>query len=124
VPHNASLRRKPPPQVGQLKPLRVTLSADVTAPQQTIRFFRGQCQGGTPRKNSAGERVASWTLPIGQQSVSFSPRPEDYDQHGRVWLLMGVTSTVPTGSSGVVSPWQFRRLEMSYEAEGVGSNAP
>src|SRR5205807_1801130 len=86
----------PPPQVGQLKPLRVTLWADVTAPQQTIRFFRGQCQGGTPRPSAlrlrleekspsatAGERVASWTLPIGQQNVSFSPRPEDYDQHGR-----------------------------------------
>src|SRR5439155_26924607 len=93
-------------------------------PPQTIRFFRGQCPDGTPRKNSAGQRVASWTLPIGQQNVSFSPSPEDYDQHGRVWLLIEVTSTVPTGSSGVTSPWQFRRLEMSYEAEVIGPPVP
>src|SRR5439155_24463197 len=106
----------------------VTLLADVTAPQQTIRFFRGQCHGGTPRnpdgRRDTGQRVASWTLPTGKQNVSFSPRPEDYDQHGRVWLLMEVTNTVPTGSSGVTSQWQFRRLEMSYEAEVIGPPGP
>src|SRR5262249_8448413 len=114
----------PPPQLGRLKPLRVTLLADVTAPQQTIRFLRGQCPDGQPRSNSAGEQVASWTLPIGERTISLVPQSGDYDPQGRVWVLMEVTNSVPTGSGGLVSPWQFHRLEMSYEAEVVGPDAP
>jgi hypothetical protein len=36
---------------------------------------------------------------------------------------MEVANSVPTGSSGTVSPWQFRRLELTCDAEVIGPPA-
>jgi hypothetical protein len=113
----------PPPQVGRLKPLRVTVRADVSAPQQTITIRRGQAAGAQPHEYPSGEAVATWRLPIGPAEASFDCREGDYDGTGRVWLLLEVQNSTPAGSSGVVSPWKFHQLQLTYVAETLADAA-
>src|SRR5581483_2411823 len=107
----------PPPGVGRLRPRRVTLKADVSAPTQTVSFLKTQCANGIPEANPAGGVAASWNQPIAAQSATFDCTPADFDQNGCVWLLLGVQST-----SGSPSPWFFRHLELSYTATAVSSS--
>jgi hypothetical protein len=116
-----------PPQVGALRPARVTLAADAAAPAHTITFLKGQVRDGKPRENpaaSGADVVATWVNPIGQQTVTFEVGPDDADAFGRVWLLMRVEKT-DAADLGNLTQWHLRELDLAYDdAEVVGPPPP
>jgi HEAT repeat protein len=104
----------PPKEIGALRPTRVTLNADLSAPTQTITLLHGLCDRGKPTANRAGVVLAQWNQPIGAQSASFACGDDDFDANGCVWIRLRVESKSTTPSS-----WFFRELEMNYVANVV-----
>ncbi len=100
-----------PEKIGRLRPVHVQIDADLSAPTQTIAFFRDQCRAGIAAINPQGDEAANWTRVITPQSFEFDCRSDDYDSEGHVWLMLRIEAT-----SASPSPWFFRRLEMSYHA--------
>ncbi|HEV2294449.1 MAG TPA: hypothetical protein VGR35_11380 [Tepidisphaeraceae bacterium] len=110
----------PPAEVGRLRPARVTVTCDASAPQHTISLHGDQfsvAAGGDARAqavNFMGRRIVDWTGPIGRQQITFDPTAHDTDGNGRVWLLLRVQPT--SADVATVPPqWRLRTLEMSYD---------
>lgn len=112
-----------PGEVGALRPKRVTLSADVSAPQHSITLIRGQCSGGNPAAERGGPVVARWRQPLTLQTAEFQCAPEDYDADGTIWILLQAENTMADPPDGGAAAWRFRRLELGMDAEVV-SPAP
>ncbi len=109
-----------PMEIGRIRPIRATLSAEPTAPQHTITFVRGQCQNGSAVERPDGPVLARWQQPITPQSVSFEVNADDCDSTGTIWVLMQVQSDSSEADVGSAF-WQFRRLEMGLESQVVGT---
>jgi HEAT repeat protein len=108
----------PPAGIGLLRPEHVTLTADLSAPTQTITIFRGLCGSIGPKASAPGEELARWHQPINSESADFDCTTGDFDAAGRVWIKVHVESSLPSSS-----PWFFRKLELAYLAKVVGEPA-
>ncbi len=106
----------PPKQLGKLKPLRITIAADVSAPRHELTLQRGQHQETGVAMNQAGPVVAHWKQPVGSRPASFDCEPADYDADGRVWLRLRVEASTQGATDSVSTPWQIHRFSVTYRA--------
>jgi hypothetical protein len=107
---------QPPAEIGRLRPVRFVLTADVSAPGQTITLSRGICRAGKLDAAAQGDSFAEWRQPISVQSVQLECRDGDFDFDGTIWLRLSVAA------SSSSSTWFFRKLELSCVASVVSEN--
>lgn len=108
----------PPPQIGRLRPTRVELRCDASAPDQAVSLLAEQFRADTLVPNPAGRVVARWERLIEPQIIAFAPGDGDVDQNGYVWLMLRVEKISETAQG--LAQWTLRGLELSYEAEVIG----
>lgn len=111
----------PPKQVGRLRPWRVALACDPSAPQHIITVRGEQVAGATPAVNRAGRVIAEWPQPIGRHQVAFEPSPQDLDVNGHVWLLLSV-QTADDDDDTAPPQWSLRTISLSYDEAEVVEN--
>jgi HEAT repeat protein len=108
----------PPAEIGTLRPTRVMLNADISAPTQTITLMRGLCAGGKVAGDIPGTALCQWNQPISAQTATFECDSNDFDSGGCVWIRLRVESNSANPSS-----WFFRNLEMNYVANVIAGPA-
>lgn len=103
---------QPPAQIGRVRPGRVTVSMDASAPLHVVSLKRGQVRAGKVVDNPAGEELGRWVKPVTPQTLSFEVGDQDVDEQGRVWLKLGVE---PAGDGMSVSQWRMLDLRVSFD---------
>ena len=103
---------QPPAQIGRVRPGRVTVSMDASAPLHVVSLKRGQVRAGKVVDNPAGEELGRWVKPVTPQTLSFKVGDEDVDEQGRVWLRLGIE---PAGDGMSVSQWRMLDLRVSFD---------
>jgi len=76
---------------------------------------KGQCADGKPALNRGGAAVGEWSREVGLRQASFECSESDYDEHGRLWLLLEVR---PSDASGDAT-WQIKDLALSFDSADV-----
>lgn len=109
-----SLGFRAPAGIGTFKPLRATISADLSAPGHTIVLRRGQCPGGNVADNPDGPIAAEWVDVVGTRTVSIDLDPADVDASGCLWLRLNVDVT-DFGSGGAIPQWKFNNLAVGLD---------
>jgi hypothetical protein len=112
-PGEWTLMFRPPPEIGRVRPTRVTLSARVTLPVHSMELRKGAARNAPV--------LAEWSRDIGAKEVTFDCAPDDYDEDGAIRITLQVNSHEAGGSV----PWQVSDLGMSFDAaEVIGPPKP
>jgi hypothetical protein len=111
-------------QIGIVRPNRATLEMRITSPAHSMTIRNRQCAGGSgggsgkPIVNLNGDVLAQWKREVGLRRVAIDCGAGDFDQQGRIWLLLQVqtdSATAPTPSL----TWQIKEIAMSFDAAEV-----
>jgi hypothetical protein len=114
-----------PKEIGDLKPARAVISAELAAPGHVIVIRRGQSPGGaTPADTADGPVVAEWKQVVGARDVSVQLDPDDVDRHGRLWLRVAVEPVFSAAGAGIQPEWNLNRLDVSLDVTVLGNRQP
>jgi len=118
-----------PPQLGQVRPTRVTLEAQLTFPTHALVIRRGQCAKGSPKMDPNGAVLAEWGHEVASKRVSMDCSSGDFDRAGRVWLLLdihpvGASGGTDAGTDAAAGSWQIKDLTMAINAEAIAPPKP
>jgi hypothetical protein len=100
--------------IGNVRPLRATIGADLTAPAHTITLRRGQCRDGVLADNPDGPVVAEWNDVSGTRTATVDLDAADVDADGNLWLRMAVEVTSFAGG-GAIPQWKFNDLSVGLD---------
>lgn len=104
-----------PPQAGRLQPQKVKIDLDLSASEHRVTIRQWQCAGKKGDGNPKGQIVAQWDGPLGAKTVQFNCDSRDFDDQGRVWLMLQVQPLAAPGA-GLQPRWQIARFGVSIEA--------
>lgn len=111
---------RPPAQVGQLRPIRLLVDANLNAPRHRLTLYRQQVRNGRPEVNLAAEPAVQWDTPAGARDAVIEVDASDADATGTIWLRLQVERAGGIDTSGLPAPWQVHWLRAAYEAEVIG----
>jgi hypothetical protein len=103
----------PPRQTGMLKPAaRITVAARVALPAHTLRLRMGSRQSDA--------KPVEWSRTVGPVEATFDAASGDFDEHGRIGMMLEVESHDTTNSV----PWQISDLGGTIEGTIAGPPPP
>ena len=121
TPGSWLLRFVPPAGIGHLQINEAAISISLDAPQYVVKLQRIGRREGKPVLNLAGETIAQWNRPIGQQTpVTMVCRAEDVDEEGGVWVQLTIEEAEAGGMATGTSGWLMKQIGMGVEGKVVG----
>jgi hypothetical protein len=122
TPGSWLLRFVPPAGIGKLQVDSATLSISIDAPQYVVKIQRVGRREGKPVLNPAGETIAQWNQPVGQQTpVTFACGPTDVDEQGGVWIQFTIEESGGAGLAQGATGWLMKQIGMGVEGKVVGN---